>query len=562
MSIPPPRAIAPLSTATVTSELPILRWSLVGGDDGAVVEICRDRACTMSVLSFTAKGTSGVPTTALTGGLYYWRLRGTLNGAVGSKTSPTWEFFVGARSAPVNTSWGTTLDVNGDGLADVIVGAPEASNRTGAAYVYLAGSGGVSITPTTLASPAGPSGAFGSSVASAGDVNGDGFADVIVGALAANAYVGAAYVYLGGLGGLSTTPITLSSPSGPSGLFGASVASAGDVNGDGFADVIVGAPGTGVGAYIYLGSASGPLTMPLVLQPPGRAAAFGESVASAGDVNGDGFADVIVGAPQTTDGAVYIYLGKAVGISRTPEVLTAPGNPQSLDFGNFAASAGDVNGDGFADVVVGSSAYGGNGVYVYLGGAGGLSMAPTALPNGHSVASAGDVNGDGYGDVVLGSAASGSGGFAYLGGIGGLSQTPEILTVPSGPLSTPGYSVAGAGDVNGDGFADVLVGAPSSGAGGVYVFLGAAGGLSPMPSLVVTGPSPGTGFGASVASAEGRTGVGDSRMSSLAQRDEGKTLYAASTSRKAGPALRVRSALTISRSSLRVTKPTSMSARM
>ena len=83
-------------------------------------------------------------------------------------------FFVGPRSAPVNTSWGTTLDVNGDGLADVLVGAQQASNGGGAAYLYLAGNGGLSSTPMTLSSPAGPSGYFGSSVASAGDVNGDG----------------------------------------------------------------------------------------------------------------------------------------------------------------------------------------------------------------------------------------------------------------------------------------------------------------------------------------------------------------------------------------------------
>jgi len=498
----PPRAIAPLSTATVSSQLPVLRWVLASGEDGAVVEMFRDRACTQSVISFLANGTSGAPPAALAAGLYYWRLRGARNAAVGSTTSPVWELFVGRRSAPVNTSWGTTVDVNGDGLADVLVGAQQASNWMGAVYVYVASNGGLSSTPTTLASPAGPSGHFGSSVASAGDVNGDGFADVIVGALAANGYVGAAYVYLAGPKGLATTPLALPAPSGPSGYFGSSVASAGDVNGDGFADVVVGAPGTG--AFVFLGSAAGPSTTPLALVPAATAANAGRSVASAGDVNGDGFADIIVGAPATTSGAAFLYLGEADGVARTPQELDASNEPESLYFGSSVAGAGDVNGDGFADVVVGPAEGGGIYAhpYVYLGGPGGLSMTPTMLPSGCGAASAGDVNGDGFADVVLGgSGAATPSAYVYLGGAGGISQTAESLT---GPLSSFVSTVAGAGDVDGDGFADVVVGAPSNGAGAVSIFFGAAAGPPTTPSIVLMGSTSNTGFGASLASAKRR----------------------------------------------------------
>jgi hypothetical protein len=159
----------------VTSQKPILRWALADGTDGAEVEICHERTFLNGVTSFLAKGTNVAPATALAKGLYYWRLRGIANGAVGALTSPIWEFFVGARSASVNTSWGTTLDVNGDGYADVIVGADGDLGGKPAAYLYLGGTG-LSSAPTVL-SPAG-AGLFGFSVASAGDVNGDGFAGV------------------------------------------------------------------------------------------------------------------------------------------------------------------------------------------------------------------------------------------------------------------------------------------------------------------------------------------------------------------------------------------------
>src|SRR5204863_318808 len=139
--------------------------------------------------------------------------------------------------------------------------------NTGRAYVYLGGAGGLATTPaTTLTAPDGAGGRYGFSVASAGDVNGDGFADLVVGAPGVSTNTGRAYVYLGGAGGLATTPATtLTAPDGAGGDFGISVASAGDVNGDGYADLVVGAHrvSTDTGrAYVYLGGASGLATTP------------------------------------------------------------------------------------------------------------------------------------------------------------------------------------------------------------------------------------------------------------------------------------------------------------
>jgi hypothetical protein len=514
-----PRAIAPLSTSTVTSHAPVFRWALADGDDGAFVDICRDRACRIPSFSFYASGASGAPPGALTAGAYYWRLHGTKNGAIGTQMSPVWEFFVGARSAPVNSSWGTTLDANGDGFADIVVGANGAgADGAGAAYLYYGGANGVSTTPTVISAPAGAPRAFGASVASAGDVNGDGFGDVIVGSAGGYPFTGSAYAYLGGPNGLSTTPEALASPVSGLAYFGAAVASAGDVNGDGFA-------GYTRAAYVYSGGPSGLSTTPTTtLAGPDADGYFGASVAGVGDLNGDGFADVIVGGfyENNFTGAAYVYLGGPSGLSTTPVmVLTGPLIPNEY-FGTPVASAGDVNGDGYADVIVGTtgdvSYAGAVDIYVYFGGAGGLSPTPAVLsaPNfapgaafesfSVTMASPGDVNGDGFSDVVIGAYYdndnTGSA-YIYFGGANGLSTTPSILTGPAGTGGEFGTAVASTGDVDGDGFADVLVGAidVNGSAGAAYVYGGAAGGPSTMPTTL-TGPGTAADyFGGSLASA-------------------------------------------------------------
>ena len=113
-----PRPIAPLSTATATSRRPTFRWELAPGTDGAQVEVCADRACDTVVATFTATGDRGAPSADLPQGLSFWRLRGTNGDYVGVTPSPTWELLVGARSAPADTSWGTRLDIDGDGYFD------------------------------------------------------------------------------------------------------------------------------------------------------------------------------------------------------------------------------------------------------------------------------------------------------------------------------------------------------------------------------------------------------------------------------------------------------------
>jgi hypothetical protein len=460
----------------------------------------------MPFLSFAARGEFGSANMVLKPGVHFWRLRGMSQGVIGTESSPVWESFVGPASAVFIKSWGTTLDVNGDGFADVLVGASDPVSFTGGAFLYLGGGGGV--TPRPIEIPAqSKNGAFGESVASAGDVNGDGFGDIIVGSPIEASFLGAAYVYLGDAGGFSQAPIRLSAPGSQ---FGDAVASAGDVNGDGYADVLVSAAGTGRAgsAYVFLGGPNGTSRSPDALTPPVTPDGFGISVAGVGDVNGDVFEDVVVGSAA---GPALLYPGNAAGVAAEPVAL--PRTWANPDIGAVGASAGDVNGDGFPDVVLAASGFGPADGTTYvttlLGGIQGLSTMPAALTapavDGQStsvVSSAGDVNGDGFADVVVGVyGIFGRGGntFMYMGGLHGLDPVP--VTLAAGPLGAR-VAVSGAGDVNGDGFAEVVVGTELP--DGANVYFGGAAGLGSPTALIDPNPD-GIGssslFGGSVASA-------------------------------------------------------------
>ena len=531
-SIPAPRPIAPLSTATATSQTPTLHWALATGIDGAHVEIYRDRACTPSMLitSFDVTGSSAAPGVALPPGIAFWRLAGRSQGATGAAFSPVWELFVGARSAPVNSSWGTVADVNGDGFADVVVGTNGSSGDPGWVYVYHGGPNGIASTPTTtLVGPSFAHGSFGESVASAGDVNGDGYADVVVGGSYVNYGAGQAYVYLGSATGVSSTPATTLTGVSVGDHFGASVASAGDVNGDGYADLVVGAysarnsAGVLVGqASVYLGSADGVAQSPAtVLTGTNMYDGVGGSVASAGDVNGDGFGDIVVGATgaANSSGTASVFLGSALGVVPAPATVLTGSYGQHSSYGGSVACAGDVNGDGYADIAVGAtedSATPGV-VEVYFGGANGLVATSAIVVQGQSVnsgfggavAGAGDVNQDGYADLLV--AAQGENGgvgaaYVFLGSTQGIANAPTTALLGPSAGAAFGRSVAGAGDVDGDGRGDILVGAPhvGNGIGQVNVYRGGINGvITAAPTILTAGMPAGVypSFGQSVAAA-------------------------------------------------------------
>ncbi len=385
-------------------------------------------------------------------------------------------------------------DVNGDGFADVLVGAPYAA-PVGFVHIYHGSPTGIGTTPTTVLLGGAGDDFFGWTVAGAGDVNGDGFADVIIGAPGADGSDrdrGQALVYHGSRVGIIATPATVITGRDTSDRLGLSVAGAGDVNADGFADVIIGADRAEGGgrdrgeAYVHHGGFAGINPAPAtIITGFADADNLGTSVAGAGDVNGDGFADVLVGAPYaapdaTLNGQVYLHRGSFAGVELEAFSVVTGSVPAGF-FGLSVAGIGDANSDGFADVLVGAPNATGTGsvggaAYVLYGRVTGLPPQPddvltTDTPGaglGSSVAGAGDVDGDGFADVVLGAPSAAAGGTNRGQGLvfrttanDGVAALPFALLTGGNDGDNLGFSVAGAGDVNGDGFADVVLGAPA-----------------------------------------------------------------------------------------------------
>ena len=443
-------------------------------------------------------------------------------------------------------------DVNGDGFDDLIVGAPRGDDggiNAGEAYVVFGKASDFGSPPDStgrrvvdLASLAAgdgfiiqgdmPDDRAGISISGAGDVNGDGFADLIVGASGGDANMrgdaGEAYVVFGKQGDFGddvSIPLSdgsmvvrrvldLASLAARDGFIiqgdaggdqaGFSASGAGDVNGDGFADLIVGASRADVNrsglssndageAYLVFGKPSGfgsDMGGRQVVELESLAAGdgfiiqgdavddrAGISASGAGDVNGDGFADLIVGASyaddedSTSTGEAYLVFGKASGFG------SDMGGRQVIDLTNLAA------GDGFI-----------------IQGDAGDDFA------GGSVSGAGDVNGDGFADLIVGARGGDDGGsnageaylvFGKVSGFGsadgnnrqvvdltGLAPEDGFIIQGDADTDNAGGSVSGAGDVNGDGFADLIVGASGGDANmrgdasEAYVLFGGPAGLS------------------------------------------------------------------------------------
>jgi len=404
-------------------------------------------------------------------------------------TAPVWNAESDQAEAGFGYAVGAAGDVNGDGYADVIVGAPDYDHgqaNEGGAFVYHGAAAGLSAAPVWSAESDQADAHFGYAVGAAGDVDGDGYSDVIVGAPDfdnGEANAGAAFVYRGGASGLNAAPLWSAESDQANARFGCAAATAGDVNGDGFADIVVGAQFYDNGqtdegrAFAYYGAATGPNATPDWSAERDQAdASFGIAVATAGDVNRDGYSDVVIGASrfdgdQTDEGRAYLYQGSAAGLSSYPN-WNSEGNLAYLYYGATVGTAGDVNGDGYSDIIVGGYNFGGQ-VNVFHGAAGGLVTVPAWSVAGNqensrfaiAAGTAGDVNGDGYSDVIVG----GDGydndqvnegrAFVYHGSAAGLSRAADWVAEGNQVAAGYGYAVGTAGDVNGDGFADVIVGA-------------------------------------------------------------------------------------------------------
>lgn len=476
--------------------------------------------------------TPGCPTinTCDDGGIFIYH--GSAN-ALGAGANPNPATIFNTAGYSIHTGWSvsTAGDVNGDGYSDVIVGdwRDEIGSETseGTAFIFHGSPTGVNTVPATIIEGNQVNAKLGRSVSTAGDVNGDGYADVIIGAQGysnGQTFEGAAFVHLGSATGVSSSAYLRYEGNGISFGMGESVSTAGDVNGDGYSDMIVGVPGQNR-ARIYFGGTSNVSATPSFIRLSGMAGAhLGWSVANAGDVNGDGYTDAIFGAPdgalgQPGEGLAYVHYGSATGLSPVPNV-TLQVNVNNAAFGKCVASAGDVNGDGYADVIVGApGAPGGGAAYIFNGSPAGLNPTIALQLNGSpgsgfatSVFTAGDLDGDGFSDVIIGAPGSDEA-YIYMGSSTGLDPTPAATLAATLPGSEFGHAVSTAGDVNGDGYSDVIVGAPSySGAypdqGALYIFHGSITGISTTYSYLLNPSVSGRRVGWSVAGAGDVNGDG------------------------------------------------------
>ncbi|MBI5517544.1 MAG: FG-GAP repeat protein [Deltaproteobacteria bacterium] len=516
-----PRLLAPLSTAIVLSRRPQLRWELPPGVADVTLDLCRDRGCTRPIgAPLRVAGGSARPGADLPVGVVFWRVHPGTSTMV---SSATWQFTVEGRRGAGDGSYESVLDVNGDGFSDIVVGQPQSeisSVPPGEAYVFLGSASGVPATTTIVLRGSGDArGEFGCSVASAGDVNGDGFGDVLVGAQRAADGSGRAFLFAGGPGGVATTPTTtLDAPVGRA--FGGTQPAVGDMNGDGYGDVLLVSPcapfagSCGDGrAFLFLGGPTGLATRPAVTLAPPAGRRFGGLASGAGDANDDGRADLLLSGVASADGA-YLFLGTASGVATAP-AQALPTAAGTLAFQAMAA-VGDVNGDGRLDVALGAPGVSGStgAVSVHLGSAGGFERFPspalvgpdgTGTSFGNSLSRVGDLDGNGYDDLLVGAPNHNRNTgaiYVYLGGASGLGTAASLRVLGlDGPGAQFGVSVAGAGDVNGDTFADLVVGAyRAAGEGRAYVFLGTGVGLPASPSTTLMGLVGGQNyFGYSVA---------------------------------------------------------------
>lgn len=395
--------------------------------------------------------------------------------------APSWTAEPDQADAEMGAAVSTAGDVNGDGFADVIVGAPgydDGETDEGRVYVFHGGPEGLDAVAAWTAESdqdnfvAAPR--FGAAVSTAGDVNGDGYDDVVVGALNYTNGLdgeGRIFVYHGGPAGLEAVAAWTTEVDQEWAELGWSVAAAGDVNGDGFGDVIVSARNfSNVQLYegralVFHGSAAGLEAVAAWTAESNLGSAhFGQAVAGAGDVDADGFDDVVVIEEEGAFG-VYVFHGSDAGLEALPRWTGSAGGS-----GWSVSSAGDVNGDGFDDIIGG----GADGAFVYHGSENGLEdeAAWTARSEqggiyfGWSVSTAGDVNGDGFDDVVVGEYEVSNPELLegrvvlYQGSASGLGAAAAWSIESDHDSAQLGWSVAKAGDVNGDGFGDVVLGAP------------------------------------------------------------------------------------------------------
>jgi hypothetical protein len=390
-----------------------------------------------------------------------------------------------------------------------------------------------------------------------GDLNGDGYDDVAVGAPKYTNTItaeGALFVYYGSATGLSTTPSWVKYGEQDSADFGRCVSIEGDLNNDGYDDLVVGAPAydnpskNEGKAWVYLGSASGlSTTSSWTYESNRKSAKFGDAVSIVDDTNGDGFDDLVIGAHAWDDdevlgaeeaslgnkaGKFWVWHGTSSGVSASPH-MECVGLATDANLGVSVDGAGDVNGDGYGDIQIGGYIFliGDGMICTFHGGPTGCDNIPDFMAIGGAedtsfyavnLSQAGDINGDGYSDVLIGmprfdtDGVPNSGKLRYhFGSPSGMDSVKHDLFGEGQYDQRWAFNVNDAGDLNGDGYDDVLLtakhysptGAIGDSVGRGYLYLGSPQGLSSEPFWTFDGESV-SGIGTNIASAGDVNGDG------------------------------------------------------
>lgn len=437
-------------------------------------------------------------------------------------TTAGWEFEGDQANTTFGSQWSPAGDVNGDGYDDLIAGAYRENTATGdlsgqVKVFYGSETGYDPTTPDWTINGEFAGNVLGYSVSCAGDVNDDGFDDVIIGAHGYSVDIsnrGKAYVYYGSASGLSSTPAWSVTGTQVDEYLGLHVTTAGDVNGDGYDDIAVASRDFDNGesnegrVYVFHGSSSGPSSTADWMAESNQAGSmFSSWMNSLGDVNGDTYDELAVGAydysnGQTGEGAVFVWYGSADGLNEGEDGTPANADwmaesnraedTNGRDFGGRVGTPGDVNGDGYNEIIVAASefpnpTFAEGVVFLWYGSAEGLNGGANGNPSnpawlaesnsyafayGYVTGKPADVNGDGYGDVVTGCLFYNSGYgavFAYFGSETGLGANGD-LTNSDWMVAAPvdyaqfytglfGGHAGSVGDANGDGFEDIVIAA-------------------------------------------------------------------------------------------------------
>ncbi|MFO0625304.1 MAG: FG-GAP-like repeat-containing protein [Polyangiales bacterium] len=517
-----PRRRGPLAGTWMSTGRVTFTWLPVGGQD-AVVEVCADPACaTVTQTRPAGPASSATADPALAPGAWWWRVRPALGGVRGEAAGAPWPFVVEGRASAAAHDTGPQIDLNADGRREVVVGAPGARGNTGTIAVWPRGADLVQ-TAARIFGQARRTGA-GWAVGPAGDLDGDGYPELAYACLNDPAAQGEAVVLRGDVATMLRS-LTLLAVYTDDVSLGTALVGLGDVDADGYGDFGMARPGVTnarEGAVLVYHGAPGVgirgangVTVPVpnaTLRGPNVDVAYGRALAAVGDLNGDGFADLAVGAP-TRDaaraaGEVDVHLGGPTGLALIPTRLAAP-TPADATFGDAVAGAGDLNGDGLADLAVGAPAAAGrtSRVFVYYGATGGLRATPDVVLApatgytgfGRALAGAGDLDRDGYADLAVTAPDAPEGGVIYVfrGGATGLdARTPVVIPNPmrSGPFAT---QLGSHGDIDGDGAPDLLVGADAydRNRGRVWIFRGGGAGPDRTPWRFLDGVAEGDRFG-------------------------------------------------------------------